>query len=70
MVTEKGLWSLNSGYQDETGVDVVYMFECVTEQEPKLCEPEKFLEWRWLDPNNLPSNLIDVRDMDFIRKLL
>ena len=57
-------------YRDETGVDVVSMFKCTTHQDPQLCEPEKFLEWRWLDPNDLPKNLIDVRDIEFIRMAL
>lgn len=56
-------------YRDETGVDIIYMYECATEQSPQLCEPEKFLEWRWIDPNALPENLIDVRDREFIGKL-
>ena len=27
--------------------------------EPRLMEPEKFKEWRWFSPNDLPSNLFE-----------
>lgn len=50
--------------------DKVYFIECSINQEPKLMEPEKFLEWRWIDIDNLPPNLIDPTDIEFIEKLL
>lgn len=54
-------------YRDESGIDEVHVFECSTKQEPRLLEPEKFLEWRWFGLDELPSNLIDQKDADFIR---
>lgn len=29
--------------------DVLLMFACETKQDPKLMEPEKFSEWKWVD---------------------
>ncbi len=47
--------------------DEVYFFEGQTNQEPQLMEPEKFLEWRWISLDDLPDNLIDNTDMEFIK---
>lgn len=49
--------------------DRVRFFACSSEKEPQLMEPDKFLEWRWIDVNELPGNLIDQRDKEFILKL-
>jgi len=48
--------------------DRVYFIECSISEEPRLMEPEKFKEWRWLPINNLPENLIDTKDIYFIKK--
>ena len=29
--------------------DVIILFYCTTTEEPKLMEPEKFSEWRWVE---------------------
>lgn len=50
-------------------VDHVFMYECSTEQEPQLMEPEKFIEWRWIELHLLPENLIDQKDRDYVRML-
>lgn len=50
--------------------DKVYFFECEIFQEPKLMEPEKFLQWEWFSLNDLPPNLIDQGDIKFIKNLL
>lgn len=39
--------------------DIVLLFLCKTTQTPKLMEPEKFSEWRWFDPKDLPDNYIN-----------
>ncbi len=31
--------------------------------EPQLVEPNKFLEWRWFDLNNLPDKLFQGTDV-------
>src|SRR6266511_2980293 len=36
--------------------DRVYFFQSVTSQQPVLKEPEKFLEWRWINLGHLPNN--------------
>ena len=50
--------------------DQVHVFHCHTKQEPKLMEPEKFIEWRWIDVQNLPKNMIDLKDKLFIKAVL
>lgn len=50
--------------------DKVLFFECSTIQEPKLMEPEKFLDWQWFSLEKLPSNLIDSNDIRFVKLLL
>lgn len=49
--------------------DKVYYFECATNQEPKLMESEKFLEWKWFTIDNLPFNLVDSNDVVFLKLL-
>lgn len=49
--------------------DRVFIYECVTKQVPKLAEPEKFLEWKWINRSELPENLVDSNDKYFINKL-
>ncbi len=49
--------------------DRVYFFQCVTNQQPALKEPEKFLEWRWVDLQDLPTNLIDPGDKAMLAKM-
>lgn len=49
--------------------DKVSFFECSINQEPRLMEPEKFLEWRWFPFDALPQNLIDRNDIRFIKLL-
>lgn len=62
---KKGAWTSPDGISDK-----VFMYECQTDQEPHLMEPEKFLEWTWIDPKNIPENLIDQQDKDFIKMLI
>lgn len=49
--------------------DKVYFIECEIFEEPKLMEPEKFKEWKWIPIEQLPQNLIDVADVEFIHRL-
>lgn len=51
------------------GKDQVFVYECTTKQEPKNMEPQKFVEWQWFDPNNLPENIIDPQDKKFLKKI-
>lgn len=57
-------------YRDENGADQVHMFLCDTRQEPQCLEPEKFLEWRWVGADEIPQNLIDLKDADYIKQAL
>ncbi len=57
-------------YRDENGADQVHMFLCRTRQDPSNAEPEKFLEWRWIGPEEIPENLIDSKDAGYIRQAL
>lgn len=47
-------------YADEAGRDIVHVFKVVTDQEPKLMEPEKFETWKWFGLDELPENLINL----------
>lgn len=47
--------------------DVFYGFVGSTEQEPKLMEPEKFSEWRWVSPSEIPENFINPAALKFLR---
>ena len=57
-------------YKDGKVPDEVHMYHCETNQDPKLLEPEKFLEWSWFDPKDLPDNLIDPNEIDHISKVI
>jgi 8-oxo-dGTP diphosphatase len=39
--------------------DIVPLFLCRTSQSPKLMEPEKFSEWKWISVKELPENYIN-----------
>jgi ADP-ribose pyrophosphatase len=39
--------------------DVVPCFVGATDEDPRLMEPEKFSEWKWCDPNDIPENFIN-----------
>jgi ADP-ribose pyrophosphatase YjhB (NUDIX family) len=39
--------------------DRVLVFLCKTNQEPKLMEPEKFSEWKWVSANEFPDDFIN-----------
>jgi 8-oxo-dGTP diphosphatase len=56
-----GAWINSEGVQDQ-----VFMYECAIHQEPRLMEPEKFLEWKWISSGNLSENLLDQKDREFI----
>jgi ADP-ribose pyrophosphatase YjhB (NUDIX family) len=49
--------------------DRVYFVECEIYGEPRLMEPEKFKEWKWFAVNELPENLIDKGDTEFLKRL-
>ena len=46
--------------------DTFYFFECETDQEPKLSEPENFKEWRWVSLNDPPKEFINQRAWDLL----
>ena len=47
--------------------DIVYVFECSTNEEPRLMEPEKFSEWKWFNVDEVPSNFINQAALEFLR---
>jgi 8-oxo-dGTP diphosphatase len=47
--------------------DVFYGFIGSTSQDAKLMEPEKFSEWRWVSPSDIPENFINPAALKFIR---
>jgi glycosyltransferase involved in cell wall biosynthesis len=49
--------------------DKVYFVECEISGEPVLMEPDKFKEWKCFTINELPDNLIDNGDIEFLRRL-
>ncbi len=49
--------------------DRVYFVECEITGNPTLMEPGKFKEWKWFPINELPENLIDSKDVGFIKRL-
>ncbi len=49
--------------------DRVYFVECKTSEEPRLMEPDKFKEWKWFPVDQLPKDLIDKKDIDFLKRL-
>ena len=50
--------------------DVVPMFRCKTDDEPTLLEPEKFSEWKWFSPQEVPENFINPQALVVIRDSL
>jgi ADP-ribose pyrophosphatase YjhB (NUDIX family) len=52
--------------------DIVPVFVCRMGpgQEPKLMEPEKFSEWRWVTPEEVPENFINPRGLALVREWL
>lgn len=49
--------------------DRLLMFAAVTGEEPILMEPDKFSEWQWFKPKEIPSNIINERAKEAILKL-
>ena len=50
--------------------DTVHLFLCSTHQSPRLLEPEKFSEWRWFPPGEIPENFINSEGLKMIRTAL
>jgi 8-oxo-dGTP pyrophosphatase MutT (NUDIX family) len=50
--------------------DLVPVFVCRTVQEPKLMEPQKFSEWRWSKPRQVPANFINPEALQMIDRWL
>jgi 8-oxo-dGTP diphosphatase len=50
--------------------DVVLLFKCITAQEPKLMEPEKFGEWKWFGKDEIPENFVNPIALETIKKEL
>ncbi|MDD5251058.1 MAG: NUDIX hydrolase [Patescibacteria group bacterium] len=48
--------------------DVVPLFVGRTLQEPSLMEPQKFSEWFWLTPDELPANFINPAALEILRR--
>ncbi|MBI3632192.1 MAG: NUDIX hydrolase [Candidatus Vogelbacteria bacterium] len=48
--------------------DIVPLFLCKTNQEPKLMEPQKFSEWRWFAPLDIPDNFINPAALEIIKE--
>ncbi len=49
--------------------DHVYVFTATTSTEPVLMEPEKFSEWRWFKPAEIPFNFINEHLRQVILRL-
>jgi 8-oxo-dGTP diphosphatase len=49
--------------------DEVHVFICETDEEAELMEPEKFTEWKWFLPNEIPDNFINKDILDIIKGL-
>jgi len=49
--------------------DSVHVFLCETDEEAKLMEPEKFKEWKWFLPNEIPENFLNRDVLKIIKKL-
>ena len=52
---EKFLGEVSGVYKD----DKVLVYRCSSNQEPRLMEPEKFTEWKWFNPEEIPENYIN-----------
>ena len=70
LIIKRRLGEKEGAYKGVVTPDHVSVYECATSQEPRLMEPEKFLEWRWIDLNNVPANLIDPKDKSFMEMVL
>lgn len=46
--------------------DEVHVFLCKTDEEEKLMEPEKFKEWKWFDPKEIPDNFLNKKILEMI----
>lgn len=54
----KNFWTTNDIFSEENKHYVTIFISCEYEKwEVQLLEPEKCLEWKWFDKNNLPENL-------------
>src|SRR6185436_18294773 len=60
---EKFLGEVRGVYMD----DKFLVYLCSTKQEPKLMEPEKFSEWKWFNPEEIPNNYINKEIRRLIR---
>lgn len=49
--------------------DIVHVFVCETKEEPALMEPEKFTEWKWFDPKDIPENFINPNILEMVQNL-
>lgn len=49
--------------------DEVHVFLCDTKEEAKLMEPEKFTEWKWFFPNEIPKNFLNQDILKMIQDL-
>lgn len=49
-------------------IDVLYVFRCEYEGEPKNMEPEKFGLWDWFSPEEIPENFINPHLKDKLLK--
>ncbi len=50
--------------------DIVYIYECHTDQEPKMMEPDKFTEWKWFSPGEMPEGMLVEGDIELIRMVI
>ncbi|KKQ77931.1 MAG: hypothetical protein A3A96_04115 [Candidatus Zambryskibacteria bacterium RIFCSPLOWO2_01_FULL_39_39] len=60
---EKFLGEVKGVYKD----DKVLVYLCSSKQEAKLMEPEKFSEWKWFNPEEIPENYINEEVRRLIR---
>ena len=47
--------------------DIVYVFIGEIKQEPRLMEPEKFSEWKWIDIHEIPNNFINLGVLNLVK---
>jgi 8-oxo-dGTP pyrophosphatase MutT (NUDIX family) len=57
-------------YPGSKAGDLVPVFLCRTDQEPKNMEPEKFSEWKWFGKDNFPDIFINNEIGKLIKTLL
>lgn len=46
--------------------DLVFVFKAKTNQKPKLIESDKFSEWKWCLPSEIPSNFINPKSLELL----